>query len=367
MKAQKVFIAVLAAIMVCGLVACSDDTERYDRSEPAPASLPVSLSQPTQPQTVRQIYLYGEHHGRSAIIEKEWELWQAHYNNEDVRHLFLEESYYAAEFLNVWMQSDNDDILDTLYDDWESTPGQVPAIKEFYRNIKRECPETIFHGTDIGHQYNSTGERFIEYLEQNGLADSKQYTLALEAIEQGERYYEQFDDAYRENKMVENFIREFDALGGESVMGIYGGSHTSLDAMNFSGSVPSMATQLNEHYGDVVHSQDLSLIVGPDRIDTIIVNGQEYEAFYYGTQNMSWAEGFDYREFWRLEDAYGDFKDCPKTGGWLPYDNYPIWLETGQVFVVDSTKTDGSVTREYFRSDGNESDGKPITEQFTIE
>ena len=52
--------------------------------------------------------------------------------------------------------------------------------------------------------------------------------LAQEAIEQGKFFYEHSDDVYRENKMAENFIREFDRLTGENVMGIYGGAHTGL-------------------------------------------------------------------------------------------------------------------------------------------
>jgi len=38
--------------------------------------------------------------------------------------------------------------------------------------------------------------------------------LAHEAVKQGKYYYENSDDVYRENKMVENFIREYDALNG---------------------------------------------------------------------------------------------------------------------------------------------------------
>lgn len=38
----------------------------------------------------------------------------------------------------------------------------------------------------------------------------------------------------------------------------------------------------------------------------------------------------------------------------LPYNNYPMLIETGQVFIIDYTKKDGSIERMYYRSDGNE-------------
>jgi len=82
--------------------------------------------------------------------------------------------------------------------------------------------------------------------------------LAHEAVKQGKYYYENSDDVYRENKMVENFIREYDALNGECIMGIYGNAHTSLDAMDFTDSVPCMANQLKDIYKDIIYSEDLS-------------------------------------------------------------------------------------------------------------
>ena len=72
-----------------------------------------------------------------------------------------------------------------------------------------------------------------------GLADTEDYRLTLEAIQQGKTFAERGSDIYRENRMAENFIREFDALDGESVMGIYGAAHTDPDAMaDSAGTVP---------------------------------------------------------------------------------------------------------------------------------
>ena len=212
----------------------------------------------TVARSFAQIFLYGEKHGLDNIIKKEFEIWHEHYYNDDMRHLFLELPYYTAEFLNIWMTEENDDILDVIYNDLEGTASHVPAVKAFYKQIKAQCPETIFHGTDVGHQFFSTGERFLKYLEQNNLQDSRQYLITVEVMDQGETFYETSDDVYRENKMTENFIREFDLLDGEKIMGIYGAAHTGLNKLDYTRQVPCMANQLREYYGDIIYSENLS-------------------------------------------------------------------------------------------------------------
>ena len=269
------------------------------------------------------------------------------------------------------MQSDVDDVLEELYKDWEGTASHNPYTKEFYKRIKSEYPDTIFHGTDVGHQYHSTGQRYLKYLEENNLESSEKYLLTQETIKQGQYYYEHSDDVYRENKMVENLICEFDKLNGESIMGIYGGAHTNFEAMDYmTNSVPCMAKQLKERYGDAIYSEDLSWLMKetePLKVDTIKVKEKDYEASYFGKQDLTGFKDYAYREFWRLENAYEDFKDEKKTGDVLPYDNYPMLIETGQIFIIDVTKTDGSVERLYYRSDGYIWNGQPSTEQFTIQ
>lgn len=193
-----------------------------------------------------QIFLYGEEHATETILEKEFGLWRTYYHDDGMRDLFVELPYYSAGFLNLWMRSDSDDILDQLYQDWEGTAMHSQDVIDFYKQIKHECPETIFHGTDVGHQYNTTGERYLAFLRESGQSDgSEQYRLAQEAIEQGQYYYQHSDNMYRENKMVENFIREFDSLNGVNAMGIYGTAHIRIDAMDYAtNTVPCMANQL---------------------------------------------------------------------------------------------------------------------------
>lgn len=323
-------------------------------------------------QSSGEIFLYGEKHSVSDILEKEFELWSSHYQNDGMRDLFVELPYYTAEYINLWMKSDDDAILDSLYQDWAGTAIHSQEVINFYKRIKHECPETVFHGTDVGHQYDTTGKRFLEYLESTGQQQSERYRLSQENIRQGRYYYQHSDNAYRENAMVENFIREFDGLNGADVMGVYGSAHTNIEAMGYAAnSVPCMANQLYKRYGNALHAEDLTSLAlnhEASRTDTIKIGEKEYTALYFGKADISAAfPDFQCREFWRLENAYDDFKDNSRTGNVLPYNNYPMEIETGQIFVIDYTKMDGSIVREYHRSDGNTWQGAPATEEFRID
>ncbi|MNP54140.1 hypothetical protein D3C76_1486730 [compost metagenome] len=131
-----------------------------------------------------------------------------------------------------------------------------------------------------------------------------------------------------------------------------------------------MGNQLQEHYGDNIYSENLSWIakdIEPSRVDYISLQGKEYAASYFGKQDLNGFKDYAYREFWRLEDAYEDIQDLPLVDNYLPYDNYLMPIEVGQVFVVNSTKTDGSVQRDYYLSSGQVVEGVNSTQQFTAE
>jgi hypothetical protein len=326
-------------------------------------------------------------HGYKSILDSEYKTWYACYN-EGQRHLFIEYPYYGAEFMNLWMKADSDELLDALFDAQAGTAGNTEYNYAFYKKIKEELPETIFHGTDIGHQYNTTGLRYLQYLEDNGLADSEQYALAQECIEQGKRFYasgnteDEMDWADRENAMVENFIREYDKLGGIKILGIYGSAHTDYTLNNYiSKKVGSMAKQLRAHYGDISsfttltpnyneHAEDGALPLPGDirapeyeavtdrtdegRIDTLTISGKEYEAVYYGKQDLrELLEGqYRSREFRRIENAYDDFKNNTAIGNYLPYNRYPMDIELKQVFAIRYILADGTERTDYYRSDG---------------
>lgn len=107
-----------------------------------------------------------------------------------MRDLFVEFPYTDAQFLNLWMQADDDELLDLQFKDWGGTEGGTEVEKNFLKQIKEQYPETVFHGTDVGHTWESTGPRYLAYLEANGQKDSEEYRRAQENMEQGKRYYE---------------------------------------------------------------------------------------------------------------------------------------------------------------------------------
>jgi len=95
------------------------------------------------------------------------------------------------------------------------------------------------------------------------------------------------------------------------------------------------------------------------RTDKISINGKEYDASYFGEEDLSpWInDDYNYikREFWRLENAYDDIKNnkqTKQTNNVHAYRRYPMNIELGQAFVIDYTKKDGFVERQYYLADG---------------
>jgi len=207
-----------------------------------------------------QIYLLGELHCQIPIMKRQLELWHDFYHKKNLRYLFLEHCASVAEFLNIWMHADNDDLLELLYE--TALAENFPYIKEYFREIKRHCPETIFRG--VTPSYPPIGEELLKYLEKNNQKNSAKYAQTQNDIEKGKRLYAsyggQWCDAYREKIIVENFISEFEKLDGESVVGIFGVMHTVLDQIIYFGDEPGLSHQLKLRYGKAVHAEDLSVL-----------------------------------------------------------------------------------------------------------
>lgn len=318
-----------------------------------------------------EIYLYGERHSDSHILDRELEIWGEYYKT-GMRDLFVEYPYTDAQFLNLWMQADDDELLDQQFKDWEGTAGGTEVVKNFLKQIKKNYPKTVFHGTDVGHTWHSTGPRYLKYLRANGQQDTEEYKRAQENIVQGRRYYKLLEtdqeaaERYREDRMVENFQRSYQELEEThrtDIMGIYGNAHVTNPDQTLAAYY--MAKQLKESYGEKLHTADLTQ--EPQRIDTLEVSGKTYTASYFGEQDISMLSGYKTRKFWRLEDAYKDFKAQPTEQDILPSDNYPVQIEAGQVFAVEYLLSDGSTEWLYYRSDGTMQDGQLITMRIKME
>lgn len=108
--------------------------------------------------------------------------------------------------------------------------------------------------------------------------------------------------------------------------------------------------------------------VTPMRKDRITVGDKEYEAAYFGEADMSqWSDTFSKREYWRLENAYGDFRDKIHANHVLPYNNYPpVDIKVGQVFAIDyHRKDDRPIERKYYIADGTVWNDLPSTVEVT--
>ncbi len=252
-----------------------------------------------------KISLYGETHGIKNILEGELEIWGEFYTIEGLRHLFIEMPYYTAELLNLWMTEGSDEIIEALYKDWEGTSAYNPDVLAFYMNIKQHYPETIFHGTDVGHQYDTIGKRYVKLLEDTGRKDSHQYVRTLEVIAQGKKYYKEKHKVYREYAMVENFLYELRSLEDEDIMGIYGSAHTGLKSQDHTNQIPCMANQLLA-LGLSIDSVDLRFLakdIQPTRVDKIMIGESQYSASYFGREDLRGFRDVTYRDFWRIEGA----------------------------------------------------------------
>ena len=298
-------------------------------------------------------------------------MWQSYYHDQGMRHLFVEHSYFTAQLLNIWMQEDDDSILMDIYNDWFGTQAYTENTLDFLRTIKETCPETIFHGTDVGHQFNSTGKRYLEYLEAHDLMDTQEYQLTLEAIDQGKRYYGEgsADHVYRENTMAENFIREYEALDGASIMGIYGTAHIYLDRLNHTGECDSMGKQLASRFGEQITSEDLSVAAQakkePLHVETVTIGETDYTAEYYGSWTVSESYfGYSEVEFWRLPDAYEAFSRSDPTGTFRGSSYYPFLVEEGGAYIVQFLYSDGRKLRAYYLCDGMVYDGVLVTKEI---
>lgn len=210
------------------------------------------------PDENTKIQLYGEAHGAKAYYDIEFELWKTYYD-QGYRALFVELPYFTAEYLNIWMQENSDEIIDRIFEDIQGTQGGNEHYYSFFHGIKEQCPQTVFYGTDVGHQYDTTGPRYLEYLADKGLGDSENYRLAKECIDQGIAHRSDDSDHdgisdIREAYMTSNFIEAYARCGTDKIMGIYGSYHTNLEYPD------RMAGRLKAHYGEVISSVKLSTL-----------------------------------------------------------------------------------------------------------
>lgn len=300
----------------------------------------ILLAIPVPTRAESQILLCGEDHVDAACRERELALWRERYAAGD-RDLFLEMGAATAELLNRWMTTGDESFWDLVYRNWEGTLSQTPEREEFYRTIRADCPETVFHGIDMEHQYRTTGAFCLALLEKEGRQGSDVYRKVLRSVEQGERFYEGWDgdlfsrdNAYREDTLAENFRDEYESIGRRRVMGIFGAAHTDPYGPDYyTASVPSMGAQLKERYGGGILCRDLRGEDLPEET-TLTVAGTEYEAIYYGEYPIARRDILRSGEYWRLADAYETFSQWERSGDTLPGSEYPMSVRAGETYAI---------------------------------
>lgn len=141
---QKFWLAAAGAVLLLSLclTAC------------VPANEAATASSQAEPEAAGTVYLYGEEHAKEELIQQELELWENLYA-AGARNLFLEDGYASAQLLNRWMQAEDDTLLNEHFKAVQGTLGGSEVYRTFYEQIKQNCPETVFHGTDIEHQYRA--------------------------------------------------------------------------------------------------------------------------------------------------------------------------------------------------------------------
>ena len=56
----------------------------------------------------------------------------------------LEDGYASAQLLNQWMQAEDDTLLNEHFKAVQGTMGGSEVYRTFYKQIKQNCPETVF-------------------------------------------------------------------------------------------------------------------------------------------------------------------------------------------------------------------------------
>lgn len=270
-------------------------------------------------------------------------LWQDCYA-KGMRHLFIEFGEPTAQMMNRWMTAENDELWEAIYGNWEGTSSHRSFNKDFYEQIKITCPETVFHGFDVEHQYESNGALYLQTLEDEGQKDSDEYKLASAVIEQGKEFYGKGGNTvestlYRESAMAENFIAQYDTLEGLSVMAIAGAGHVDEGEYQDTGNsadMDIMVKRLQDYYGDSVNIACTVLDPNiPLRVDTLTINGKQYQAEYFGEEDVSeWLDGCKSREFWHVIDGYADFSQWEQINDGLPANNYPMDLNINDSYAL---------------------------------
>lgn len=331
---------VLALVMALGLMACGGGSGGEVGGDTGDTAVEPPKG---------EILFYGEYHNSESCTMQELKYWQDCYA-KGMRHLFLEMGEGTAQLLNMWMAAEDDTLVQQVYDNTVGTAAHTHDTLEFYQQVKATCPETVFHGFDVEHQYKSSGDQCLALLEP----DSDTYNKVSAGMDAAKEFYRLRDEesgaaseAYREPFMANSVIADYDALGGVSIMVVADAAHVDNENSATSedqAGLTIMADLVKEHYGDAANVVCTVLDINvPVRMDELTIGGKTYQAEYFGCENVSkWLEGCDTREYWHIMDGYDDFSQYKRASAYLPGNNYVMDTAENEVYAILYHYADGT-------------------------
>lgn len=226
----------------------------------------------------------------------------------------------------------------------------------------------MFHGYDISFGYDAITAQYGNLLEEEGKTDSEEYAFFQNNNEQYEVYRNENDvdgtAPYRENCMVENFSRQFEALDGASVMVICGSYHAQNEASISDPNTLRFAAQLMQKYGDAVQIEDLNF--GGDGSTLYLFGVAPYMANTIGTVENPDLPGVQALQIYEIFNAYEDVKELETNGVYLPCSVFPVEVKPGGVYRVGYFMEDGSEEWYTFRADGEVQNGESVVTGVTL-
>ena len=139
-----------------------------------------------------EIYLYGEEHSKQSILDKELSIWGEYYE-KGMRDLFVEFPYTDAQFLNLWMQANDDELLDLQFKDWGGTEGGTEVMKNFLKQINDDGQEIEFN---VIEQTTIAGQTYLLVEDCEASSEDESVVLIMKEV--------QLEDDYVSYEIVED-------------------------------------------------------------------------------------------------------------------------------------------------------------------
>lgn len=241
------------------------------------------------------IYMIGEYHGTVGTFVTKLELIKYFYETHGVSDLIMETGYSSGFLLNRYINTGDEEILNTLLENSIGTSTNRIEYKEYLERIyefNKSLPDDTklkIHGVDVEHQYYvgtyllelilrdlviptelkeyidplyTTPENFSIALNivdkltssinsnretySNLLGDDyNTFVNTIEGITQGLNFYKNNSTAYREECFIKNSIRTIENIDGKS-LALLGSWHTDMNGQD---DIKTVGRALSEEYG----------------------------------------------------------------------------------------------------------------------